>query len=91
VIFRKVDYPAFLTAAPITGRNLIAMRASEEPHCITKRETPHGYWWRYTHSKGESEDTWFAATGIAASIAADQARKHGKTYFVSLSVEPRAV
>jgi hypothetical protein len=33
----------------------------------------------------------FAATGIAAPVAADQASKRGKTYFVSVGVEPRAV
>jgi hypothetical protein len=68
------------------------MTASEKRHCITERETPYGYWWRYTHSQGEPENTFMAATAIAASVAADQAQKHGKTYFVSISDEPsRAV
>ena len=25
--------------------------------CITERETPHGYWWRYAHSADEPADT----------------------------------
>jgi hypothetical protein len=54
--------------------------------CITERQTPHGYWWRYKHSKGESEDTWEAATGIAVSIAAKRAAEDGKTYVVALSL-----
>ncbi|MFZ3238574.1 MAG: hypothetical protein WA417_08050 [Stellaceae bacterium] len=57
--------------------------------CITEHETPHGYWWRYTHSEGEPEETWIAASGIAASVAADQARERGKTYLVSLGHDPR--
>ena len=61
------------------------MAARNKPHCITERETPHGYWWRYTHPAGEPEETFFAATGIAASVAADQAKKRGKTYYVSLA------
>jgi hypothetical protein len=67
------------------------MAARNKPHCITERETPHGYWWRYTHSAGEPEETFFAATGIAASVAADQAKKRGKTYYVSLSEPSLAV
>jgi hypothetical protein len=62
------------------------------PACITERQTDYGYWWRYTHSAGEPEDTWLAATGIAASVAAEEARKSGKTYLVLVSLEPlRAV
>lgn len=68
------------------------MTARNKRHPITERETPHGYWWRYTHFDGESEETFFAATGIAVSVAAGQAKKRGRTYYVSLSIEPpRAV
>lgn len=59
--------------------------------CITERETPHGYWWSYTHSRDEPEETWFAATGIAASVAEHRARETGKTYVVAVSLEPQTV
>ena len=68
-----------------------AANAVAPANCITERQTPFGYWWRYTHSKGEPEYTWFAASGIAATVAAEHARKHDKTYFVSVGLEPRAV
>jgi hypothetical protein len=29
--------------------------------CITERETPHGYWWRYQHSDDEPRDTLLAS------------------------------
>jgi hypothetical protein len=60
-------------------------------NCITERQTPYGYWWRYLHSKGEPEDTLTAATALASSVAADHARKTGQRYLVAVSVEPRAV
>jgi hypothetical protein len=51
--------------------------------CITERETPHGYWWRYRHSDEESRDTLLAAIMIAGDVAATEARKRGKTYYVA--------
>jgi hypothetical protein len=58
-----------LTAPQANGR-IIAMPLQRPPkavetaanavapaNCITERQTPFGYWWRYTHSKGEPEDT----------------------------------
>jgi hypothetical protein len=60
------------------------MSASEKPHCITERQTAHGYWWRYTHSSGEPEDT----LTTAIMIAADEARRRGKTYVVASTPEP---
>jgi hypothetical protein len=30
---------------------------SRKPHCITERRDAHGYFWRYTHSPGEPEET----------------------------------
>jgi hypothetical protein len=56
--------------------------------CITERETPDGYWWRYKHAKGEPQETLTAATAIALSVAADQARKFGKNYLVALRRPP---
>jgi hypothetical protein len=58
--------------------------------CITERDSPYGYWWRYIHASGEPEDTWLAATGIAASVAEKHARETGKTYVVAVSREPQA-
>jgi hypothetical protein len=51
--------------------------------CITARETPHGYWWRYQHSEGEPQDTLEAAIMVAGEVAACEARKRGKTYYVA--------
>src|SRR4051794_22713049 len=51
--------------------------------CITERETPHGYWWRYQHADDEPQDTLLAAIMIAGDVAATEARKRGKTYYVA--------
>jgi hypothetical protein len=51
--------------------------------CITERETPHGYWWRYAHSADEPDDTLTAAIMIAGEVAATEARRRGKTYVVA--------
>jgi len=53
------------------------------PHCITERETPHGYWWRYQHSAGEPEVTLTTAIMVAGDVAATEARQRGKTYYVA--------
>jgi hypothetical protein len=45
---------------------------------ITERETPHGYWWRYSHSNDEPADTLTAAIMIAGDVAATEARRRGK-------------
>ena len=66
-----------------------AMR-DDKYRCITERETPFGYWWRYTHSQGEPDDTLHAATMIAVKIARDQARKDRKTYLVASTPLPNA-
>ena len=58
--------------------------------CITACETPHGYWWRYTRSKGEPQDTLTAAIIVAAAVAAEEARRRGKTYLVASTPEPTA-
>ena len=50
---------------------------------ITERETPHGYWWRYSHSDGEPADTLTAVIMIAREVAASEARRRGKTYVVA--------
>ena len=60
------------------------------PGCITERETPHGYWWRYAHSEGEPDDTLKAAIRVAGEVAATEARKRGKTYCVASTPQPTA-
>ena len=60
------------------------------PGCITERETPHGYWWRYAHSEGEPDDTLKAAIRVAGEVAATEARKRGKTYCVASTPQPMA-
>jgi hypothetical protein len=37
------------------------MSATRDDKYRCKRETPFGYWWRYTHSQGEPDDTLKAA------------------------------
>jgi hypothetical protein len=58
--------------------------------CITERETPYGYWWRYAHSQDEPDDTLKAVTMIAVSVARDKARQDGRTYLVASTPLPRA-
>jgi hypothetical protein len=62
----------------------------DKHRCISERDTPHGYWWRYTHAKDEPDDTLKAATMIALSVARDQARKDGRTYLVASTPLPMA-
>jgi hypothetical protein len=50
---------------------------------ITERDTPHGYWWRYQHAGDEPHETLLAAIMIAGDVAANEARKRGKTYCVA--------
>jgi hypothetical protein len=56
--------------------------------CITERETPFGYWWRYTHSDDEPKNTLTAAIMVAGEVAATEARKRGKTYLVASTPKP---
>jgi hypothetical protein len=58
--------------------------------CITERETPYGYWWRYAHAQGEPDDTLKAATMIAVNVAREEARRRGKTYLVASTPLPMA-
>jgi hypothetical protein len=51
--------------------------------CIIERETPHGYWWRYQHSDDEPRDTLLAAIMVAGEVAATEARKRNKAYYVA--------
>jgi hypothetical protein len=63
---------------------------ANEGHCITERMTPHGYWWRYRHSAGEPQKTLDAAIMVASEVAADEARKAGKTFVVASVALPAA-
>jgi hypothetical protein len=58
--------------------------------CITERETALGYWWRYQHAEGEPEDTLTAAIMVAGEVAAEEARRRGKTYLVVSAPQPSA-
>jgi hypothetical protein len=62
----------------------------DKDRCITERETPHGYWWRYAHSQDEPDDTLKAAIRVAGEVAATEARKRGKTYYVASTPQPTA-
>jgi hypothetical protein len=61
---------------------------SNKPDCITEKRTAQGFWWRYTHSKDEPNETIEMAIRIAGEVAADEARKSGKTYVVALTPQP---
>jgi hypothetical protein len=61
---------------------------SATSHCITEIQTKHGYWWRYLHSAGEPQETLRMAIRIAGDVAADEARKSGKTYVVASAPQP---
>ncbi len=56
--------------------------------CITERETPHGYWWRYRHREGDPQETLTAAIAIASEVAATEACRRGKTYIVASAPQP---
>src|SRR5262249_2693291 len=60
----------------------------DEGHCITESRTAHGYYWRYTHAKDEDDETLLMAIRIAGDVAADEARKSGKTYVVASTPQP---
>jgi hypothetical protein len=59
------------------------MTARNKPDCITEKRTAQGFWWRYTHSKDEPNETIEMAIRAAGEVAADEARKSGKTYIVA--------
>jgi hypothetical protein len=57
-------------------------------HCITEKNTAYGYWWRYRHPNDEPDDTLDTAIIIATEVAANEARKSGKTYVVASTPQP---
>lgn len=65
---------------------------SAKPSCITERRDAHGYYWRYTHSPDEPEETLTMAIRVAGEAAANEARMSEKTYVVASTLQPsRAV
>jgi hypothetical protein len=55
---------------------------------IAEQQTEHGFWWRYTPSKDEPGQNLVIALKAAAAVAAEQARKSGKTYVVAMGLNP---
>jgi hypothetical protein len=55
---------------------------------VAEGQTEHGYWWRYAPSKGEPGENLVIALRAAAAVAAEQARKSGKTYIVATGLHP---
>ncbi len=53
--------------------------------------TEYGYYARYEHSPGEPDDTLTAAIMFAVEIASAEARKTGKTHYVTSTPVPKAV
>jgi hypothetical protein len=60
-------------------------------NCITEGDTPHGYWWRYRHPRGQPAVEIETAICVAFQIADAEARKTGKTYLVASTQKPPAV
>jgi hypothetical protein len=56
-----------------------------------KEATEYGYYARYEHSPGEGGDTLTAAIMFAVEIASDEARKTGKTHYVTSTPVPKAI
>jgi hypothetical protein len=56
--------------------------------CITERRDAHGYYWRYTHSPGEPEETLDMAITIATMVAGTETKRSGKTYVVASTPQP---
>jgi hypothetical protein len=63
-------------------------RSGDPSGCITERETPHGYWWRYAPSRDEPGENLIVALRGAMAVAAEQARKSGKAYIVATGLHP---
>ncbi len=57
---------------------------------IAEMTTRHGYSWRYDHPADEPEETFDMARRVVATVAEDEVRKHGKSYVVAMTLEPRA-
>jgi hypothetical protein len=58
---------------------------------ITEKTTDHGYYWRYDHSPDEPVKTLEAALMMAADVAAAEARKARRTYYVTATPAPVAL
>jgi hypothetical protein len=56
-----------------------------------KEATEYGYYARYEHLPGEPDDTLTAAIMFAVEIASDEARKTGKTHYVTSTPVPKAI
>lgn len=69
-------------------RTVTGAASQRTTNCITERRTPYGFWWRYTHAAGEPDETLVMAIRIASEVAADEARKSGKTYLVASTPRP---
>ena len=55
---------------------------------ITKRRAAHGYYWCYTHVRGEPEETLDIAIRIATMVAGKEDGRSGKTYVVAWTPQP---
>jgi hypothetical protein len=61
------------------------------PMLTVKEATEYGYYARYEHSPGEPDDTLTGAIMFAVEIASDEARKTGKTHYVTSTPVPKAI
>jgi hypothetical protein len=58
---------------------------------MTEKTTEHGYYWRYDHSPDEPYETLDAAIMMAVEVAAVEARKARRTYYVTSTPAPVAL
>jgi hypothetical protein len=58
--------------------------------CISERETPYGYWWRYTHFQDEPDDTLKAAAedGFEQSLVASIREEGWRALGISAPLMP---
>lgn len=61
---------------------------SAKTRCITERRDAYGYYWRYTLSPGEPEETLDMAIRIATMVAGKEAKRSRKTYVVASTPQP---
>jgi hypothetical protein len=61
---------------------------SAKTRCITEQRDAYGYYWRYTPSPGEPEETLDVAIRIATMVAGKEANRSRKTYVVASTPQP---
>ena len=66
----------------------VGTAAADAANCMKERETADGYWWCYQHAADKPDEAMIVAMRKAGEVAAEQARKRGKTYLVASTRQP---